>query len=158
MGMEIEYWHWLVLGMLLIGFEIFIPSFTVLWFGLGALLVALMLLLFPGLALGWQLFIWSILSIVFAAAWFKYLRPKMTDRTKAGIAQEAIAGEVGMVIKAPSETSRGHVRFTTPILGDDEWEFICDKEVSIGDKVKIKEASGNTLMVSKVKQSQYKGV
>ena len=56
MGMEIEYWHWLVLGMLLIGFEIFIPSFTVLWFGLGALLVALMLLLFPGLALGWQRF------------------------------------------------------------------------------------------------------
>ena len=148
--MNIEYWHWLVLGMALIGFEIFIPSFTVLWFGLGALVVALIVVLAPDVALSWQLFIWAILSIVFAVAWFKVLRPKMTDRTKAGIAREAIVGEVGMVIKAPSDGVRGHVRFTTPVLGDDEWEFICEDSVSTGDKVKIKEASGNTLVVSKV--------
>ena len=151
MELELAYWHWLVLGMLLVGFEIFIPSFTVLWFGLGAVVVAAFLALAPTLTLGWQLFIWAIFSVLFAAAWFKYLRPKMTDRTKAGIAQEAIAGEVGMVIKAPSENSRGHVRFTTPILGDDEWEFICDESVIVGDKVKIKEASGNTLVVGKAR-------
>jgi membrane protein implicated in regulation of membrane protease activity len=149
MDIGLAYWHWLVLGMLLIGFEIFLPSFTVLWFGLGALVVAGLLLLSPDLAVSWQLFIWAILSVVFGVAWFKYLRPKMTDRTKAGITQEAISGEVGMVIKAPGEQSRGHVRFTTPILGDDEWEFICDESVNVGDKVQIKEASGNTLMVSK---------
>jgi membrane protein implicated in regulation of membrane protease activity len=73
----------------------------------------------------------------------------MIDRTNAGIAQEAIAGEMGMVIKAPSEASRGHVRFTTPILGDDEWEFICSDPVNIGDRVMIKEVSGNTLVVNK---------
>lgn len=148
--MDIEYWHWLVLGMVLIGFEIFIPSFTVLWFGLGALVVAVIVVLAPDVAVSWQLFIWAILSIVFGAAWFKVLRPKMTDRTKAGIAREAIVGEVGMVIKAPSDGVRGHVRFTTPVLGDDEWEFICEDNVATGDKVKIKEASGNTLVVSKV--------
>ena len=92
-----------------------------------------------------------VASVIFGAAWFKYLRPKMTDRTKAGITQEAIAGEMGLVIKAPGEKSRGHVRFTTPILGDDEWEFICDEKVNVGDKVKIKEASGNTLVVSKAR-------
>jgi len=148
--LELAYWHWLVLGMLLVGFEIFVPSFTVLWFGLGAVVVAGFLGLDPTLALGWQLFIWTISSVAFAAGWFKFLRPKMIDRTKAGIAQEAIAGETGMVIKAPSEASRGHVRFTTPILGDDEWEFICNDPVTTGDKVMIKEASGNTLVVNKV--------
>ncbi|MEO1888705.1 MAG: NfeD family protein [Cycloclasticus sp.] len=148
--MGIEYWHWLVLGMLLIGFEIFIPSFTVLWFGLGALVVAAIVAFSPEIAVSWQLFIWAILSIVFGVAWFKVLRPKMTDRTNAGIAREAIVGEVGMVIKAPSDGVRGHVRFTTPVLGDDEWEFICEDSVATGDKVKIKEASGNTLVVSKV--------
>ena len=40
MELELVYWHWLVLGMLLVGFEIFVPSFTVLWFGLGAVVVA----------------------------------------------------------------------------------------------------------------------
>lgn len=147
--MDIQYWHWLVLGMVLIGFEIFIPSFTVLWFGLGALVVALALLVSPDLPMGWQLFSWAILSTAFALAWFKYLRPKMTDKTNAGIAREAIAGEVGMVIKAPSDGTRGRVRFTTPVLGDDEWTFICDEPVIVGNKVKIEEASGNTLVVSK---------
>ena len=126
------------------------PSFTVLVFGLVAVVVAAFLALVPSLSLGWQLFILTIFSVVFAAGWFKFLRPKMIDRTKAGITQEAIAGETGMVIKAPSEASRGHVRFTTPILGDDEWEFICEDPVVVGDKVMIKEASGNTLVVNKV--------
>ena len=149
MGLGLMYWHWLVVGMVLIGFEIFLPSFTVLWFGLGAFVVAALLLVLPDLAISWLLFIWAISSIAFGLAWFKYLRPKMTDRTKAGITQEAIVGEVGMVIKAPSGESRGHVRFITPVLGDDEWEFICDESVAVGDKIKINGVSGNTLMVSK---------
>lgn len=151
MGFDLAYWHWLVLGMSLIAFEIFIPSFTVLWFGLGALVVALVLLLWPDLAVSGQLLGWTVLSVIFALAWFKFLKPKMTDRTKAGIAQEAIVGEIGFVIRAPQEVSRGRVRFTTPVLGDDEWDFICETDVNVGDKVSIKEASGNTLMVFKVR-------
>lgn len=150
MEFEIAYWHWLVLGMILIGFEIFIPSFTVLWFGLGAIIVAVFLMLAPDLAMSWQLFIWSVFSVVFGFAWFKYLRPMMTDKTKAGIAREAIAGETGIVVKQPTATTRGRVRFTIPILGDDEWEFICQQPIELGDKVIILEASGNTLMVEKV--------
>lgn len=149
--MNIEYWHWLVLGMLLIGFEIFIPSFTVLWFGLGALVVGGLVVLVPELVMSLQLFIWAILSTVFGIVWFKVLRPKMTDRTTAGIAREAIVGEVGMVIKTPKDGARGRVRFTTPVLGDDEWTFICEEAVITGDKVQIKEASGNTLVVTKAK-------
>jgi len=38
MEFKILYWYWLVFGMLLIIAEIFIPSFTVLWFGLGAII------------------------------------------------------------------------------------------------------------------------
>ncbi|ORU90512.1 MAG: hypothetical protein A6F71_06000 [Cycloclasticus sp. symbiont of Poecilosclerida sp. M] len=146
---DIAYWHWAVLGMLLVGFEIFIPSFTVLWFGLGALVVAVFLYLAPELALSWQLFIWSVFSVAFGFGWFKFLRPLMTDKTKAGIAHEAIRGEVGLVIKCATPSTRGRVRFTTPVLGDDEWEFICQRSLDLGDKVMIREASGNTLLVDK---------
>ena len=37
--MDLQYWHWLVFGMILIIAELFIPSFTIFWFGLGALAV-----------------------------------------------------------------------------------------------------------------------
>lgn len=36
MDFQMLYWHWLVIGMLLIIGEIFVASFTMFWFGLGA--------------------------------------------------------------------------------------------------------------------------
>ena len=40
MGFEIVYWHWLVLGMVLMMFEIVLPCFIALWFGARALLIS----------------------------------------------------------------------------------------------------------------------
>jgi inner membrane protein len=149
MDLMIVYWHWLVLGMILIITEIFMPSFTVFWFGLGAIVVAGILWLAPHLSLSWQLFVWAIASCLFTFLWFKFFRPLMTDRTKAGIAKEAIMGENGQVIRVPVENKNGMVRFTTPLLGSDEWPFICDEPVALGDRVAVKDISGNTLIVGK---------
>ena len=149
MEFKILYWYWLVLGMLLIIAEIFIPSFTVFWFGLGAIIVALILWLLPDMALSWQLFIWAIASILFTFLWFKFFKPLMTDRTQAGISREAAMGESGQVIRIPAEGRRGIVRFATPLLGADEWPFMCEQEVAAGDRVFVKDISGNTLLVEK---------
>ena len=149
MEFKVLYWYWLVFGMLLIMAEMFIPSFTVFWFGLGAVVVALILWLLPDMAVSWQLFIWAVASIVFTILWFKLFKPLMTDRTKAGISREAILGESGQVIKMPEADRRGIVRFTTPLLGSDEWPFICEQEVDSGDRVFVKDVSGNTLIVEK---------
>ena len=135
--------------MLLIIAELFIPSFTIFWFGLGALIVALMLWLLPDASFSWQLFVWAIASIVFTILWFKFFKPLMTDRTKAGISREAALGESGQVIKIPQGDRRGVVRFATPLLGTDEWPFICEQEVASGDRVFVKDISGNTLIVEK---------
>jgi membrane protein implicated in regulation of membrane protease activity len=149
MNFELLYWHWLLLGMLLIAAEMFVPSFTILWFGLGALLVGLVLLLVD-LNFTMQLVLWTISSIVFTVFWFKYFKPKMADKTTASSAREKVIGEFGQVIKLPTEGSRGKVRFVIPILGDDEWDFISEDRVEIGDRVHISEISGNTLIVVKL--------
>jgi len=143
------YWHWLTLGLLLILAELFIPSFTIFWFGLGALLVGGLLLLFDELALSWQIFIWAIASGLFTFLWFRFLKPRMTDRTKAGLSREAIVGESGQVIGAPEEGRRGTVRFAKPLLGSDEWPFICEQPVTIGDRVFVKDVSRATLIVER---------
>ena len=49
--MELYPWHWLVLGMLLMIAEIFVPSFTIFWFGLGALSVSGLLWAIPSMSL-----------------------------------------------------------------------------------------------------------
>jgi len=149
MGIQMADWHWLVLGMLMMLAEIAVPSFTIFWFGLGAIVVAGLLWMVPELGLTGQLLVWAISSISFTVLWFKLIRPLMVDRTKAGIALEAVRGEVGHIIRAPVDDQRGVVRFTTPLLGDDEWSFICDQPVGIGDRVMVKDVSGNTLIVTR---------
>lgn len=107
MDMVLQDWHWLIFGMLLMAAEIFIPSFTIFWFGLGAACVALLLWLIPDTAFSVQLAVWSASTIMFAVFWFYWFKPRMKDRTKAGIAREAVAGESGQVIRKPTEHSRG---------------------------------------------------
>jgi membrane protein implicated in regulation of membrane protease activity len=149
MESKIFYWYWLVFGMLLIIAEIFIPSFTIFWFGLGAIIVGGLLFFIPNLSFSWQLFTWAVASCLFTLLWFKFFKPLMSDRTKAGISREAILGESGQVVKIPAEKRHGIVRFTTPLLGSDEWPFICEGAVNPGDRVYVKDISGNTLIVEK---------
>jgi len=149
MAFSLLYWHWLVFGMLLIIAEIFIPTFTIFWFGLGGVVVGVLLFLFPGISATWQLLLWAFASSLFTLLWFKVFKPHMADHTKAGISREAVLGETGQVIQIPEGSRRGRIRFTTPVLGADEWSFICEEKVAVGDKVAVKDLSGNTLIVEK---------
>jgi len=44
---------------------------------------------------------------------------------------------------------RGTLRFATPKLGAEEWQFLCSQVVSAGDRVVVEDVSGNTLVVSR---------
>lgn len=76
MDIQLLYWHWLVIGMILVVGEIFIPSFTILWFGLGALVVGLVEMFIP-MSLSTQILVWTVSSVLFTVAWFKFIKPKM---------------------------------------------------------------------------------
>ncbi len=147
MTLLIQPWYWLVFGMILIVFELAVPSFTIIWFGCGAVVVAGLAWCIPGLSVSLQIFFWAIASILFTAVWFLIFKPRMTDKTKAGISLETVLGASGLVARVPRGSIRGLVRFTTPLLGAEEWQFICDGAVSLGDRVTVADVSGNTLIV-----------
>jgi membrane protein implicated in regulation of membrane protease activity len=147
--MAIPVWQWLVLGIALCVVEAFIPSFTVLWFGLGALVVAALTFLWSGISLSAQLGVWALLTIVLAVAWFRYFKPRMLDRTKAGLSREAAVGQVGMVVIAATEHVRGTVRFSVPLLGAEEWPYICEGVITAGDRCRVIDVLGNSLLVEK---------
>ena len=146
MDIQLLYWHWLVLGMLLVVAEIFVPSFTVLWFGLGALLVGVVEMVVP-MSMTIQVLVWTVSSVFFAVGWFKLIKPKMTAANQDSQAQQSAIGESGLVVKLPTESTLGTMRFSTPILDRDEWQFSCDVTVELGDRLHIQEISGQTLVV-----------
>jgi hypothetical protein len=151
MAFEIQYWHWVIFGVLLVLGELALTTFFILWFGVAAMIVGAILYFAPGLSLTWQILIWTLLSSLLAAVWFKYLKPLSIDRTKAGLSREAIIGEVGQVISVPMESRRGRMRFPAPVLGDDEWQIISSDSLAQGDRVRVMDVSGNSLLVEKVK-------
>ena len=149
MEIKMLWWYWVAFGMLLMVAEIFVPSFTIFWFGLAALIVALLIGIAPDIALSWQLTCWAVSSICFTVLWFRYFKPTMIDRTKAGISLEAVIGQTGQVIRLPHEGGRGLVRFVMPLLGTEDWEFLSGDVLVIGDRVMVVDVSGNTLVVTK---------
>ena len=148
--MELVYWHWIVLGLALMLAEIFIGSFFIFWFGAAAVVVGLSLIIAPSIGEARQLIAWTLLSLDFAVAWFRFLKPLSKDVTKAGLSREALMGEIGQVLSAPNGDKRGMVRFPAPLLGSDEWLIMSQDTLAIGDRVAVRDVSGNSLIVERV--------
>ena len=49
--LALEWWHWIVLGLVLTMAELAIPAFFIVWFGVAAAGVGLIVLVAPNLAL-----------------------------------------------------------------------------------------------------------
>lgn len=146
--MEFEWWHWAVGGIVLIVAELVVPSFVLIWFGVGALFVALLVALVdPGLTA--ELAIWLAVSLVLVAAWFKVFKPNM-HKTKIGMADANVVGEVGMLVRDVAPFEKGQVRFQKPILGADVWECIADEAIRSGERVKVLDVEGSFLKIGRV--------
>jgi len=144
------WWHWVAFGLALVGAELFVPSFTIVWFGLGACLVGLILLAAPAFPLALQLLVWAGASAGCTWFWFRYFRPRMIDRTTSGMSHEAILGESGMMLRpVSSPLERGRIRFAVPLLGAEEWDCISRDTLRAGDYARVTGIEGHVLTVEK---------
>ena len=146
--MNILWWHWLVVGLVLIGLELFVPSFTIIWFGIGAVLVGIVMMLAPGYPLAAQLLTWTVVSAALTLAWFRYFNPR--TRTVSGSSKGAVIGETGLVIRSAEPFSKGRVKFQLPLLGADEWPCLADEPLAVGDRVKVVDVEGHVMKVEKI--------
>lgn len=147
--MHIEWWHWLVGGIGLILAELAIPAFFIIWFGLGALLVGLTLLIAPGLSATAQIGLWIIASLAMVALWFRVFRAGF-EKTRSGTADGEAIGEIGLLVGAIAPFEKGRVRFQRPVLGAEEWVCLADQSIAAGERVRIVAIEGSYLKVEHV--------
>ena len=146
--MQFLWWHWMVLGILLVLLELAVPAFFLVWFGVGALIVGMALLAVPALAFEWQVVIWIVCSLAFIWIWFKVFKPGI-HKTRAGMSHGALVGEIGLVTRDIRPFEKGQIRFQKPILGDETWEALAEEEIRIGVRVRVLDVEGNTLKVGR---------
>jgi inner membrane protein len=144
--MELAWWHWMVLGMVLVALEMLVPSFFLIWFGLGALAIGLLVLFVaPGLAV--QVLLWAVASMAMLGIWLKWF--KVPDRNRAGQAKEGVVGIAGLMTRPITETEHGEILFQRPVLGADRWPVVADSPIASGEKARIVDVLGQTLKVEK---------
>ena len=149
--MTILWWHWLVLGLILVGLELVVPSFTIIWFWLGAVLVGIILALVPGFSVGGQILTWAVASALLTVAWFRFFNPR--TRSFAG-SKCVVIGEIGLVIRAAAPGATGTVKFQLPLLGGDEWPCIADEALDVGDRVRVVDMEGQVMKVEKTERGK----
>ncbi|MDO9041950.1 MAG: NfeD family protein [Desulfocapsaceae bacterium] len=131
------WWHWIVLGIILVLMELVVPSFTIFWFGLGALVTGLLLAILPEISLKWQLLVFSLSSIGFTFFWFRFFVPRKKIKAllvdeQAAIGQTGIAATRALI---PGEI--GRVVFSIPVLDDEAWMYLADEPIETGNRVRV---------------------
>ena len=147
--MQLDGWQWAVAGIVLILTELAVPAFVLVWFGLGALVVALLLLVLPQIGLTTQLSIWLVVSVALVALWFKLFKPNM-HKTRIGMSDANVIGEIGMLTREVAPFQKGEVRFQKPMVGSDVWQCIADEAIAVGARVKVLAVEGSFLKVGKI--------
>jgi membrane-bound ClpP family serine protease len=78
--------------------------------------------------------------------WFKLFKPEIY-KSRAGMSDSNIIGEVGLLVREVAPFERGQVRFQKPLVGSEVWECIADQTIASGARVKVLSIEGSLLKV-----------
>ena len=146
--MTLEWWHWEIAGLALVLLELAVPAFFIIWFGFGAMLVGLVLLLAPGLTLSAQIGVWVLASVAMTVLWFRVFK-RSQHKTLVGTAAGEVIGEIGLLVSAVAPFERGKVRFQRPVLGAEEWASVAESAIAAGERVRVVSVEGRYVKVAK---------
>ncbi|MEN9434104.1 MAG: hypothetical protein RLZZ422_1693 [Pseudomonadota bacterium] len=137
--MQVVYWHWLTLGAILLALEIVVPGAIVMWFGFGAMVTGLVLLLVPSLSVAAQLILFVVLSVISLIAWRKspWYKEETTPSDTPGL-NDRLNSNIGKIytLSTPIINGRGTVEVDGTI-----WQ-VQGADAPTGTRVKVVSLDG----------------
>jgi membrane protein implicated in regulation of membrane protease activity len=137
---QLDYWHWLILAVVLVILEVFSPGVFFLWMGIAAVIVAGLLYAIP--ELGWQsqLLIFALLSVaaIVGARFFLKRHPIQTDQPNLNRRGYQYVGRV-FTLEEPIVNGEGKIR-----VDDTTWK-IRGEDCEEGNRVEITGVDGVVL-------------
>ncbi|MDZ4141161.1 MAG: NfeD family protein [Methylotenera sp.] len=139
-------WVWGVIGLVLLALEMVTVTFYVMWFGVAAIILAVLTWLMPGMSVAVQLFLFAILSIGSLFVWRTYYKKTSSD-SRVGQAQGEEIGRVGIIIESVSVAKNGRIQFTQGVMGSREWAAVANEAIEAGTQAEVIAVEGNSLRV-----------
>jgi membrane protein implicated in regulation of membrane protease activity len=143
--LEIVFWNWWVLALILLVVELLAPGFFFLWMAASGFVTGCLLLLVPAIDIKLQVFIFSMLSIAAITAWklFGKKHPITTDHPLLNKRGAQYIGRVFSLYK-PIENGEGKIK-----VDDSIWK-VHGEDCDINAKVKVIATRGTVFDVEKV--------
>jgi len=143
--LEIVFWHWWILGVALLIFELLVPGVFFLWVGLSAFAVGAIAALLPFFVWQYQLFLFSVLSVGSVVLWRAYLNkhPTKTDRPLLNRRSAQYIGRV-FTLEQPIVNRRGKIK-----VDDSIWKIEGD-DCSAHTQIKVVSVNGVVLQVERL--------
>lgn len=135
-------WSWIILAAILMGLEILVPGYFLIWLGAAAAVTGLIFLLIAG---PWQaqLAVFAVLSLFSLYGWFKVMKASngtTSDRPDLNRRMEAMIGRE-FVLDEPIQSGRGRVR-----VADSVW-LVTGPDLASGARVRVTDFQGAVLVV-----------
>ncbi len=141
---QIVYWHWLILGILLIALEILAPGSFFLWVGLAALAVGGLSWMVP-MPVSLCLLLFGVLSIGVTVLGRRYFSVPQSVKKKSHLNRrgEQYIGQ-RVTLSQPIVNNQGRA-----ILGDSVWR-VTGPDLPENTVVEVVGVEGNTLIVKEI--------
>ena len=143
-GIQLQFWHWLVLAVLLTTIEVFAPGTYFVWMGVSAALVGLLLWFMP--ALGWELQVlcFALLSLTSVVLW-RYVQKRHPLQTEQPLLNRRGEQYVGRVFTLQEPIVNGHGKIR---VDDSIWK-VQGEDCDAGTRVVVSSTNGVVLMVDR---------
>jgi membrane protein implicated in regulation of membrane protease activity len=141
---QVEFWHWMALGVALAAIETVVPGAFFLWLGIAAIVTGIFKLVFAGMGLEGQAIIFGVCAVVSTIIWIVWWkrRPIDTDKPELNVRGERMIGRQ-ITLEEPLTNGEG-----TAKVGDTMWR-IRGPDFVRGTRVKIVDVEGTVLIVDK---------
>ena len=139
------YWHWWVLGFLLLVMEILTPGTFFMWIGFSAFITGIAAWLVPGLSWSAEIVLFAVLAIAAVILWLKFRPLTRKDAEDNGLNQRgrhAIGREMTLVSDIDNGIGQGR-------LDDTVWR-VSGPRLPSGSLVRVVGVDGATLKVEAV--------
>jgi membrane protein implicated in regulation of membrane protease activity len=140
--MNIVFWHWWVIAVVLVILEAFVSGTFLLWMGVSAAVVGVVLLIAPGMGWEYQVLLFAVFSVVSIALWLIRLKKHPTQSEVSNL-NRRMAQYIGStaIVKEPIVNGLGTIN-----VDDTIWR-VLGPDCEAGTKVKVVGAEGTDLKV-----------
>lgn len=143
---QLTAWHWLILGVVLLGLELLTGSTYILWPAVSALAVGTLLFIAPGMGWELQMLLFFLLSITTLVLGRTHLQ-KLVKGGEPSDLNDPSKAMIGRQVSAASDFNGTEGRVN---VGDTQWSARLDIGTAMaGDVLRVQSVEGATLIVTR---------